>query len=122
MRFLWVVTFSLVAGSAVLPAHESTARSHDIANFFSGSEQPLHEYRAFRRMHAAGEGGKHEAWLEASTELKAARFSYHIASQKRSAVARGKLPRPMPAPAHAPTTIGAPPHTTLTPPHHKSTT
>ncbi len=95
MRFLWVVTFSLVAGSAVLPAHESTARSHDIANFFSGSEQPLHEYRAFRRMHAAGEGGKHEAWLEAWTELKDGRFSYHIVSEKGSDVARGKVLRPM---------------------------
>jgi hypothetical protein len=95
MRFLWVVTFSVLAGSAVLPARERGAAGNPIASFFSRSEQPLHEYRALRRMHAAGEGGKFEAWLEAWTELKGGRFSYQIVSERGSDMARGKVFRPM---------------------------
>jgi hypothetical protein len=95
MRFLWVVTFSLVAGSAVLPARESAAVMSPIANFFSRSEQPLHQYRAYRRMHAVSDNGKYEAWLEAWTELKNGRFSYEVVSERGSDIARGRVLRPM---------------------------
>src|SRR5258706_12317097 len=95
MRFLWVVSFSLVAGSAVLPARESAAVISPIASFFSRSEQPLHQYRAFRRMHAVSDTGKYEAWLEAWTELKDGRFSYQGVAERGPHIARGPGLRPM---------------------------
>jgi hypothetical protein len=94
MRTLWVLTFTLLAGSAVLPARES-AVSNPISNLLSRSGQPLHEYRAFRRMHTDSENGKYEAWLEAWTELKDGRFTYEIVSERGSDTARGKVLRPM---------------------------
>ena len=95
MRIIWVVAFTLFAGSAVLPAREPAAASNPISSFFSRSEQPLRQYRALRRMHATSDNGKHEAWLEAWTELKDGRFSYQIVSERGSDMARGKVLRPM---------------------------
>ena len=95
MRTFWVVTFTLLAGSAVLPARERSAVSNPIANFFSRAEQPLHQYRALRRMHATSDSGKYEAWLDAWTELNDGRFSYEIVSERGSDTARGKVLRPM---------------------------
>jgi hypothetical protein len=95
MRCLWVVSFSLLAGSAVLPARESVATSNPIAGFFTRTEQPLHQYRALRRMHTTGESGKYEAWLDAWTELKDGRFSYQIVSEKGSEMVRGRVLRPL---------------------------
>jgi hypothetical protein len=94
MRTLWVAAFTLLAGSAVLPAHEPAA-SNPVSNVLSRAEQPLHQYRALRRMHADSDNGKYEAWLEAWTELKDGRFSYQIVSERGSDVARGKVLRPM---------------------------
>jgi hypothetical protein len=95
MRTLWVVTFTLLAGSAVLPARERPAVSNPITSFFSRTEPPLHQYRALRRMHATSDSGKYEAWLDAWTELKDGRFSYQIVSERGSDTARGKVLRPM---------------------------
>ena len=95
MRCLWVVTFSLLAGSAVLPARESVATTNPIAGFFARTEQPLNQYRALRRMHTTSDNGKYEAWLEAWTELKDGRFSYQIVSERGSDTARGKVLRPL---------------------------
>jgi hypothetical protein len=64
-------------------------------NFFSRPEQPLHQFRALRRMHSTSDNGKYEAWLEAWTELKDGRFSYQIVSERGSDTARGKVLRPM---------------------------
>jgi hypothetical protein len=95
MRVIWVVTFSLLAGSAVLPARETAATNNPLANLFSRSEQPLNQYRALRRMHTVSDSGKYEAWLDAWTELKDGRFSYEIVSERGSDMARGKVLRPM---------------------------
>jgi hypothetical protein len=92
---LWVAAFTLLAGSAVLPAREAPATSNPIANFFGRSEQPLKQYRAYRRMHAATDKGKHEAWMEAWTELDNGRFSYQIVSERGSDMVRGKVLRSM---------------------------
>ena len=89
---LWVAAFTLLAGSTVVPAREATFAS-PIANIFSRNEQPLKEYRALRRMHAATDKGKYEAWLEARTELKDGRFSYEIVSERGSDTVRGKVLR-----------------------------
>lgn len=95
MRTLWVVAFSLLAGSAVLPARERVSAVNPVSSFFSRTEQPLHQYRAFRRMHAKCDNGKYEAWLDVWTELKDGRFSYEIVSERGSDMARGKVLRPM---------------------------
>jgi hypothetical protein len=95
MRFLWVVTFSLLADSAVLPARERAAVTNPIAAFSSRSDQPLHQYRALRHMHTTSDSGRYEAWLDAWTELKDGRFSYQIVSEKGSDMARGKVLKPL---------------------------
>lgn len=94
MRTLWVAAFTLLAGSAVLPAREPAA-APPLANLLSRAEQPLHQYRAFRRMHADSENGKYEAWLDVWTELNDGRFSYEIVSERGSDTARAKVLRPM---------------------------
>jgi hypothetical protein len=94
MRTLWVAAFTLLAGSAVLPAHEPSASTPG-SNILARAEQPLHQYRAFRRMHTDSENGKYEAWLDAWTELKDGRFSYEIVSERGSDTARAKVLRPM---------------------------
>jgi hypothetical protein len=90
---MWVMAFTLVAGSAVLSAAGS-AVSSPLSSLFGRSEQ-RHEYRALRRMHASTEKAKHEAWLEAWTELKDGRFSYQIVSERGSEAVRGKVLRAM---------------------------
>lgn len=89
---LWVAAFTLVAGSAVLPARE-TAYGNPLSNFFSRTEQPLKQYRAYRRMHASTERAKHEAWLEAWTELENGHFSYEVVSERGSEAVRSKVLR-----------------------------
>jgi hypothetical protein len=98
MRLVWVIAFTLLAGSAVMP----TAATSDLADFsnnpitrlFSRSDQPLRQYRALRRMHASSEkSSKYEAWLDAWTELKDGRFSYEIVSERGSDTVRSKVLR-----------------------------
>ena len=48
-----------------------------------------------RRMHAATDKAKHEAWLDAWTELKDGRFSYEIVAERGSEMVRGKVLRSM---------------------------
>jgi hypothetical protein len=85
-----VVAFTLVAGSAVLPASEPAGVS---GTTLGRSDQPLNQYRALRRMHAATDKATHEAWLEAWTELKDGRFTYEIVSERGSEMVRGKVLR-----------------------------
>ena len=97
-RFLgvWVIGFTLLAGSTIVPASEvSSSSSNPFSSFFSRNEQPLREYRAFRRMHAATDKQKHEAWMEAWTELKDGRFTYEIVSERGSEMVRGKVLKSM---------------------------
>jgi hypothetical protein len=89
-----VAAFTLVAGSTVVPASEPDAAT--AADTVLGrTDQPLKEYRAFRRMHAATDNSSHEAWLEAWTELKDGRFTYDIVSERGSEMVRGKVLRSM---------------------------
>jgi hypothetical protein len=94
---LCVAAFTLVAGSAAVPANEPSATESASSSLFGSlpgrSDQPLTQYRALRRMHAATEKGKHEAWLEAWTELKDGHFSYEIVSERGSETVRGKVLR-----------------------------
>jgi hypothetical protein len=95
MRSVWVIAFTLVASSAVIPAHAMPDfSSNPISRFFSRTEQPLHEYRAYRRMHASSvNSSKYEAWVDAWTELKDGKFSYQIVSERGSDTVRSKVLR-----------------------------
>ena len=91
MRLVWVIAFTLLAGSAAVPMHATPEyASRPISHFFSRSE-PLHAYRAYRRMHASTQSSKYEAWLEAWTELKDGKFSYQIVSERGSDTTRSKV-------------------------------
>jgi len=54
-------------------------------------EQPLRQYRAYRRMHARSEHFGQEAWIEAWTELNGLNFTYTIVSEKGSDYIRNKV-------------------------------
>ena len=94
MRRIWVAACTLIATSAVLHAGPTSEfASRPVSHIFSRVEQPLREYRAFRRMHAYSEGQKHEAWMEARTELKDGHFSYEIVSETGSETIRARVMR-----------------------------
>jgi hypothetical protein len=96
MRLTWVIAFTLICGSAVMPEASSDTSSNPFARFFSRTEQPLREYRALRRMHASTEkSSKYDAWLDAWTELKDGRFTYEIVSERGSDTVRSKVLRAM---------------------------
>lgn len=55
------------------------------------NEQPLRQYRAYRRMHARSEHFGQEGWIEAWTELNGLNFRYTIVSEKGSDYIRNKV-------------------------------
>jgi hypothetical protein len=94
MRKLWVAGCTLIAASAVLQAGAATEfAARPASHVFSRAEQPLREYRAFRRMHAYSESQKHEGWMDAWTELKDGQFSYEIVSENGSETVRTRVLR-----------------------------
>jgi len=94
MRRMWVAACTLVAASAVLQAGAATEfATWPASHLFSRVEQPLREYRAFRHMHAYSESQKHEAWMDAWTELKDGQFSYDIVSESGSDTIRARVLR-----------------------------
>ena len=56
-----------------------------VQRFLSADNEPLREYRAFRRLEASNGKFKKEAWLEAWTEVDVAGFRYDIVSEGGSA-------------------------------------
>jgi len=94
MRRIWVAACTLVAASAVLQADGvSESAGWPTSHVLSRAEQPLRSYSAFRRMHAYSEDQKHEAWMEAWTELKNGQFSYTIVSETGSEAIRARVLR-----------------------------
>jgi len=94
MRTFWVAACTLIAASAVVQAGAATEfAARPASHVFYRVEQPLREYRAFRRMHAYSEGQKHEAWMEAWTELKDGHFSYDVVSESGSETIRARVMR-----------------------------
>ena len=85
----WVIGFTLVAGVSVgatsLPAERPATRLPSL------HEQPLTQYRAYRRMHARSEHFGQEAWLEAWTEMDGGEFRYNIVSESGSDYIRTKV-------------------------------
>ena len=87
---MWVAAFTLL-GSTVLPASGGAPSARPGGGSIGRADQPLREYRALRRMHAFTDKAKHEAWLDAWTELKNGRFSYEIVSERGSETVRSKV-------------------------------
>lgn len=54
-------------------------------------DQPLKQYRAYRRMHARNDHFNQEAWLEAWTEMDERGFRYNIVSESGSDYMRTKV-------------------------------
>ena len=91
----WVIgatlLFSAAAAAGAAAPDGTPAASGAASRFLAVREQPLTEYRAFRRMHARSEHFGQEAWLEVWTELDARGFRYTIVSEKGSDYIRNKV-------------------------------
>jgi hypothetical protein len=87
----WVIgaTLLLGAGAAAVAATGSPDRPELISP--SVREQPLTQYRAYRRMHARNEHFGQEAWLEAWTEFDDRGFRYTIVSETGSDYMRSRV-------------------------------
>jgi hypothetical protein len=87
----WVIgaTLLLGAGAVAVAATSSPDRPEAISP--SVREQPLTQYRAYRRMHARNEHFGQEAWLEAWTEFDDRGFRYTIVSETGSDYMRNRV-------------------------------
>ena len=92
---MWVAAFTLLGAGAPAPMAEPASGSSALDRFFTRHEQPLTEYRGYRRMHAWSENFSHEAWLDARTELKNGRFEYCVVSERGSETIRNRVLRAM---------------------------
>ena len=88
---VWVFSFTLVAGTAVLPAAGPSGDSSSAPRLLDPSEEVLTSYRAFRRMHAKSEKFNQEGWLDAWTEMDATGFRFTIVSERGSDYVRNKV-------------------------------
>jgi hypothetical protein len=87
---LWVAGFTLFLG-ADSSAVAGRANSSTASRFLGQPDQPLTEYRAFRRMHARSEKFDQEAWLDAWTEQDQRGFRFEIVSERGSDYVRNKV-------------------------------
>ena len=85
-----VIGATLLLGAAATPG-AAPRRETVPARIAATSEQPLKQYRAYRRMHARNEHFDQEAWLEAWTELDERGFRYTIVSERGSDYIRSKV-------------------------------
>ena len=92
----WALGFTLLlsaaagVGAASTPAAEGLP-SGPAERFLAAREQPVTQYRAYRRMHARSERFNQEGWLEAWTELDQSGFHYTIVSETGSEYVRNKV-------------------------------
>jgi hypothetical protein len=80
------VLLAAAATTAASRADESSSIPPSIRE-----QQPVTQYRAYRRMHARSERFNQEAWLEAWTELDGRTFTYTIVSEKGSDYIRNRV-------------------------------
>lgn len=93
-RRLWVAAFTLAAAAAAATAPSATApESPSPLSINTASEIPLHQYRAFRRMHALSERFDYEGWMDAWTEYDAGGFRYQIVAERGSDTVRNRVLR-----------------------------
>ena len=88
---LWVLSFTLAAGTAVLPASGREGNGSGAPRVVNPTEEVLTSYRAFRRMHAKSEKFNQEGWVDAWTEMDADGFRYTIVSERGSDYVRNKV-------------------------------
>jgi hypothetical protein len=87
----WVIAATVLLGAAAA-AGAATGSSDRLENLSpSVREQPLTQYRAYRRMHARNEHFGQEAWLEAWTEFDERGLRYTIVSEAGSDYMRNKV-------------------------------
>lgn len=87
----WVMAAAVLLAAAAAVGAESNSSGRPAKPFPSIHEQPLTQYRAYRRMHARNEHFGQEAWLEAWTELDDRGFRYTIVSETGSDYMRNKV-------------------------------
>jgi hypothetical protein len=88
---LWVAAFTLSATVVLPAAFLADSGETSAARVLSRHEEPLHEFRCYRRMHAWAERLGQEAWLDAWTELKAGAFHYAVVHERGSDTVRSKV-------------------------------
>src|SRR6476660_7890514 len=86
----WLIAATLLAG-AIGVAAETSEAERPLDRFASLREQPVTQYRAYRRMHARSDHFNQEAWLEAWTEFDERGFRYTIVSETGSDYVRNKV-------------------------------
>lgn len=90
-RRLWVVMFTLLAAVLATSAPSAELKTDTVPVVTVDDGPALHQYRAFRRMHAHSEKFNQEAWMEAWTELAGRTFRYEIVSERGSDTVRHKV-------------------------------
>lgn len=90
MRLTWAfgVTLLLVAAAGPYVIGETSRPASSVPTV---REEPLTQYRAFRRMHAKSERFDQEGWLDAWTEFDGSGFRYEIVSERGSEHVRNKV-------------------------------
>jgi hypothetical protein len=86
----WLIAAILLV-CAMTVANAASEAERPLDHFPSLREQPLKQYRAYRRMHARSEKFNQEGWLEAWTEMDERGFRYNIVSESGSDYIRGKV-------------------------------
>lgn len=87
---MWLVALASVL--ALCPAFVNGRTESPAANrFLAQLDEPLTQYRAFRRMHARSERFDQEAWLDVWTELDERGLRYEIVGERGSDYARNKV-------------------------------
>ena len=91
---IWVPAFTLLWVAVAFLASPSAGRdatSSSATRFLALHEEPLTQYRAYRRMHARSERFNQEAWLDAWTHLDRGGFRYEIVNERGSEYVRNKV-------------------------------
>lgn len=96
-RCLWGIGCTLLFLSSVtsIPSarEDDSSRSSDssVSRFLASREEPLTQYRAYRRLHAQCDRVDQEGWLEAWTEYDERGFRYEIVSERGSETVRNRV-------------------------------
>ena len=83
----------ILAGATMPVSGDAVNGSSSATRFLAQADEPLTQYRAYRRMHARSERFNQEAWLEAWTEMDRGGFRYEIVSETGSDYVRNKVLR-----------------------------
>lgn len=85
----WVTGFTLLLAAVATLAADTTPAPADRSPVIR--DEPLRQYRAYRRLHARSERFDQEGWLEAWTELDEHGFRFEIVSERGSEKVRNSV-------------------------------